>query len=192
MAKTVHIIAGANGAGKTTFAREFLPHYADCRNFINADLIAQGIAPFSPESVAVRAGRMMLNEIHLHADRGDDFGFETTLAGRTYLSLIQDLRNRDYRINFYYLWVPDAQLLLSRIRGRVRSGGHDVPTDVVLRRFGRSARNFLVQYRHLGNSWFLFDNSLQAPEAIAFEQNRRLRILRKELYAELLDRYGMR
>src|SRR5207245_5918682 len=84
----LYIIAGPNGAGKTTFAREFLPNYADCRNFVNADLIAQGVSPFSPESAAIRAGRLMLEEIGLYMKRGDDFGFETTLARRGYLRLI--------------------------------------------------------------------------------------------------------
>jgi predicted ABC-type ATPase len=83
---SVYIIGGPNGAGKTTFAREFLPNYADCKNFINADLIAQGVSPFSPEAAAFRAGRLMLEEIDLYAKRGENFGFETTLSGRSYLS----------------------------------------------------------------------------------------------------------
>ena len=83
MTPNVYIIAGPNGAGKTTFAREFLPFYADCRNFVNADLIAQGVSPFSPEAAAFRAGRLMLDEIELLAKRNEDFGFETTLSGRT-------------------------------------------------------------------------------------------------------------
>jgi predicted ABC-type ATPase len=104
MSSSVYIIAGPNGAGKTTFAREFLPNYADCRNFVNADLIAQGMSPFSPESAAVRAGRLMLAE-------------------------------SDFLANFFYLWVPSAELALSRIKERVLRGGHDVPEDVVRRRF---------------------------------------------------------
>src|SRR5689334_6802884 len=90
MSPSVYIIAGPNGAGKTTFAREFLPNYADCKNFINADLIAQGVSPFSPEEVAFRAGRLMIEEINSYVKRGASFGFETTLSGRSYLNLIRD------------------------------------------------------------------------------------------------------
>src|SRR6202140_3136214 len=113
-----YIIAGPNGAGKTTFAREFLPHYADCKNFINADLIAQGVSPFSPETAAVRAGRLMLNEIDEFARRGVDFGFETTLSGRAHMNLIRHLKHRGYGVNIFYLWVPSVDLALSRVRER--------------------------------------------------------------------------
>jgi hypothetical protein len=101
-----------NRGGKTTFAREFLPNYADCKNFINADLIAQGVSPFSPETVAFRAGRLMLEEIDLYAKPGDSFGFETTLSGRSYLSLIRRLKRRGYEVHFFYLWVPSVELAL--------------------------------------------------------------------------------
>src|SRR6266852_6813732 len=106
----LYIIAGPNGAGKTTFAREFLPNYADCRNFVNADLIAQGMSPFSPEKAAFRAGRLMLEEIELLAKRGADFGFETTLSGRSHLNLIRGLKKRGYGIHFFYLWLPSVGL----------------------------------------------------------------------------------
>ena len=96
-----YIIAGPNGAGKTTFAREFLPHYADCKNFVNADLIAQGLSPFSPETAAFRARRLVLSEIASTAERRVDFGFETTLAGHSYMSLIRDLKKRGYQIHFF-------------------------------------------------------------------------------------------
>jgi predicted ABC-type ATPase len=119
----VYVIAGPNGAGKTTFAREFLPAYADCRNFINADLIAQGVSPFSPDVVAFRAGRMMLEEIELYARRRDSFGFETTLAGRGHLAVIRRLKKRGYGVHFFFLWVPTVELALTRVRNRVMEGG---------------------------------------------------------------------
>jgi predicted ABC-type ATPase len=130
MNPNLYIIAGANGAGKTTFAREFLPNYADCKNFINADLIAQGVSPFAPEAVAFRAGRLMIEEISLYAKRGESFGFETTLSGRSYLSLIRDLRKRQYDVRFFFLWIPTVYLALTRVRARVLEGGHDVPEAV--------------------------------------------------------------
>src|SRR6202167_4452668 len=100
----IYVIAGPNGAGKTTFAKEFLPNYADCRTFINADLIAYGLSPFMPEKVALRAGRMMLEEIENYAAQGTDFAFESTLAGKGHLNVIRRLKDRGYRIHFFYPW----------------------------------------------------------------------------------------
>jgi predicted ABC-type ATPase len=190
MSPSVYIIAGPNGAGKTTFAREFLPSYADCRNFINADLIAQGVSPFSPEAVAFRAGRLMLEEIDLYAKRGESFGFETTLSGRSYLSLIRNLKKRGYELHIFFLWVPTVDLALTRVRARVSEGGHDVPEVVVRRRFDRSIRNFLLHYRPLGDSWTLFDNAGATPAVIAFEKQGSLRIMNREGYDTLIGRYG--
>ena len=106
----LYIIAGPNGAGKTTFAREFLPNYADCKNFVNADLIAQGMAPFSPETAALRAGRTMLEEIRSFAERRISFAFETTLSGRSHLTLLRKLKAEGYDIHFFFLWLKSAVL----------------------------------------------------------------------------------
>ena len=190
MSPSVYIIAGPNGAGKTTFAREFLPNYADCKNFINADLIAQGVSPFSPEAAAFRAGRLMLEEINSHARRREDFSFETTLSGRSYLNLIRRLRISGYNVHYFFLWIPTVELALTRVRGRVLQGGHDVPEDIVRRRFNRSMRNFLASYRRLGDSWTWFDNSGATPAVIAFEKEGKLRIIDTELYNTLIATYG--
>ncbi len=184
------MIAGPNGAGKTTFAREFLPNYADCNDFINADLIAQGVAPFSPAAASFRAGRLMLEEINFHAKRGGDFGFETTLSGRTYLGLIRRLKRRGYKIHFFFLMVPTVGLALTRIRRRVLEGGHDIPEPVVRRRFDRSIQNFFAYYRPLGDSWILFDNSGATPAVVALEKQGKPRIINRELYESLIARYG--
>lgn len=190
MNPSVYIIAGPNGAGKTTFARQFLPYYATCKNFINADLIAQGMAPFSPETAAFRAGRLMLEEIDLYANRSESFGFETTLSGRGYLNLIRYLRRHEYAVHFFFLWIPNVSLALNRVRARVMEGGHHVPDAVVRRRFDRSIRNFLLRYRALGDSWVLFDNSGVPPAVIAFEKMGNLRIINGDLYDMLTTRYG--
>ncbi|PYX94879.1 MAG: Zeta toxin family protein [Acidobacteria bacterium] len=190
MSPNVYIIAGPNGAGKTTFAREFLPNYADCKNFINADMIAQGIAPFSPETAAVRAARLMLEGIKLLAQRQTDFGFETTLSGRTYLKLIQGLKNRGYRVHYFFLWIPSVDLALSRIKERVLEGGHDVPEIDVRRRLGRSIRNFLINYCYLADAWILFDSSATPPSIIALEEAGKLRIMKSEAYEALIKQYG--
>ena len=110
MNSSLYIVAGPNGAGKTTFAREFLPNYVECLEFVNADLIASGLSPFSPEHAAIRAGRLMLERIHFLADRGTDFGFETTLSGKGYVRLLKDLKNRGYKVYLYFLWIDNVNL----------------------------------------------------------------------------------
>lgn len=190
MSPSVYIIAGPNGAGKTTFARKFLPRYAECNNFINADLIALGLSPFAPDAAAFPAGRLMLEEIQRFAKRGDDFSFETTLSGITYINLIRRLRTQGYAVHIFFLWVPQAELSLSRIRDRVLEGGHNVPEPIVRRRYERSIKNFLQIYRSQVDYWTLFDNSGRAPAMIALEKQGKLRIIDGELYDDLIRRYG--
>ena len=186
----LYIIAGPNGVGKTTFASTFLPKYADCKNFINADLIAQGMSPFSPEAASVRAGRLMLSEIRFFARQRETFAFETTLSGRGYLRLIRQLKKQGYKVHFFFLAVKDVNVALSRVRDRVLKGGHDVPEAVIRRRFSRSIKNFLREYHQLADSWYLFDNSGKTPVLIALEKAHKLRIIEEENYQALLARYG--
>jgi len=184
------VIAGPNGVGKTTFAREFLPNYGDCKNFVNADLIAQGIAPFSPETVAVRAGRLMLSEMRSFATKGESFAFETTLSGKSYEFLLRRLKAAGYEITIFFLWVESVDLSLSRVRERVARGGHDVPEPVVRRRFERSIRNFLTRYRPLAHRWMLFDNSGTSPEIKARGGENVLIMIDASYYDALAGRYG--
>ena len=186
----VYVIAGPNGAGKTTFAREFLPNYADCKNFVNADLIAQGMAPFSPETAALRAGRSMLAEIRSFAQRRVSFAFETTLSGRTYVAFLRRLKAQGYEIHLFFLWLTSVDLALSRVRERVSRGGHDVPEEIIRRRFDRSMRNFLLHYRQLAHVWTLFDNSGETPKVIALGKHEKVRIINRSIYTPLVKRYG--
>jgi predicted ABC-type ATPase len=188
MPPTVYIVAGPNGAGKTTFAREFLPDYADCPNFLNADLIAQGISPFAPESAAFRAGRMLVNEVHRFAKRNVDFGFESTLSGRTHIHLLRLLKSQGYGVHIFFLWPMSLDVALSRIEERVLRGGHDVPEPVVRRRFERCLANFLTHYRPLADSWILFDNSGTAPEVVALQYLGIPTIINPQMYESLTSR----
>lgn len=190
MSPNVYIVAGPNGAGKTTFAREFLPNYADCKNFVNADLIAAGVSPFAPEMAAFRAGKLMLKEIELLAKSRHDLGFEATLAGRSYLSLLRDLKGKKYNITIFFLWIPTVEVAISRIRDRVLKGGHNVPEVDVRRRFGRSISNFLKYYRELADSWILFDNSDIPPSRIALGHRRKLHVIKAYTYNILVTQYG--
>jgi predicted ABC-type ATPase len=163
----IYIIAGPNGSGKTTFARSFLPDYVNCPNFVNADLIAQGLAPFEPRAAAIKAGKLVLQQIHEYAERGVDFAFETTLAGRSYANMLDELKSNNFDLHLFFLWVPSPELAIARIRDRVLEGGHNVPAKDVRRRFTRGIHNFFNLYEPLLNSWMLFDNSRAKPVLIA-------------------------
>jgi len=164
--KKVVIIAGPNGAGKTTFAREFLPNEAGCPIFVNADLIAAGLSPFQPERAAVKAGRLMLEEIQGHFRQQASFAFETTLAGRTYARMIPDWQAAGYHVKLFFLTLPSPEMAIARVAERVRQGGHDVPEQVIRRRFTAGRSNFDTLYQGLVDSWALYDNSGDEPQLI--------------------------
>ena len=182
----LYIIAGPNGAGKTTFARKFLPQYVECLEFVNADLIAGGLSPFAPERAAILGGRLMLEQIHSLAERGVDFGFETTLSGKTYVKLLQEMKKGGYLTHIFFLWISNVKLALERIELRIRNGGHHIPESIVRRRFGRSLPNFLRFYKPLADSWTIFDNSGDVPKMIAFEESGKIEILEPDLFGTLL------
>ena len=182
---SLYVIAGPNGAGKTTFAKEFLPHYAKCSEFINADLIAGGLSPFSPEAAAIRAGRLLLEQIRVLANKRTDFGFETTLSGVTYVPLLRRLKAQGYRIQLFFLWVPTVEIALARIADRVKRGGHDIPEKIVRRRFRKGLQNLFVRYRPLLDSWTLFDNSETVPRLLACEELGELRVFDQALFARI-------
>ncbi len=184
--KNAYIVAGPNGSGKTTFAKEFLPDDVRCLRFVNADLIAQGLSPFSPKIAAIKAGRLVLEQIAGYAKQGADFAFETTLAGKSYVQLFRRLRAAGYHLHLYFLWIPSPELALARIRERVAEGGHDVPASDVRRRFRRGLNNLFGLYRPLVDSWRLFDNAGREPLLIAREQNRRLTVVNEERYQTIL------
>lgn len=161
--RRILIIAGPNGAGKTTFAQEFLPGEAGCQIFVNADLIAAGLSPFTPELAAVRAGRIMLEQIHEHAQKGEGFAFETTLSGRIYMRLIPHWQAEGYIVKLFFLQLPSPEMAIARVRQRVAAGGHNVPEDVIRRRFDAGLRNFSQVYKPLVDEWVLYDNSGDEP-----------------------------
>ena len=164
--KRILIIAGPNGAGKTTFAMQYLPNEANCPTFVNGDLIASGLSPFRPELRAVRAGRLVLNEIRTHVESGRNFAFETTLSGRAYALWIPRWRKLDYRVTLVFLQLATPEAAIARVRQRVSQGGHDVPDGVVRRRFQKGWRNFERVYRDLVDEWIVYDNSGDAPRLV--------------------------
>lgn len=165
------VIAGPNGAGKTTFARSFLPAEAHLPRFINADLIAAGLAPFAPETAAIKAGRLMLQEIAHSAQRGESFAIETTLSGLGYLRHIAGWRAQGYRVSLFFLTLPDAEAAIARVAERVRQGGHNIPEPVIRRRFAAGLHNFVQHYRDAVDDWALYDNAGRVPTLIEWGEN---------------------
>lgn len=171
MKKTVYIIAGPNGAGKTTFALQYLKEITGCENFINTDMIAQGLMPLNPSEALFEAGVISLKRVNRHIERNEDFAFETTLSGRTTIHLLNRLRSEQWRIVLFFLWIPSPEYSLQRVKERVRQGGHDIPEATIFRRYPRLMQNFIERYRQLCDEIHCYNNSGKKPEII-FIQNK--------------------
>ena len=164
---TVYVIAGPNGAGKTTFAASFLPDFVNCREFVNADLIAAGLSPFDPDSQAIAAGRLMLQRIAELVHARQSFGFEKTLAGRTHARRLISMKSEaGYRVVLFFLWLETVGLAISRVAFRVREGGHHIPAETVKRRFRLGISNFGKLYRNLADDWYIIDGSKATPSIV--------------------------
>lgn len=166
MTKKCYILAGPNGAGKTTFANEFLPVEAECLNFVNADLIAQGLAPFQPVKMEIEAGRIMIRQINDYVKKNESFAFETTLSGKGYARKIKEWKGQDFEIIIYFLRLPSVEFAIERVKLRVAKGGHNVPEIDIKRRFERSWSNFNEIYKKLADAWVVFDTSGDFPVII--------------------------
>jgi predicted ABC-type ATPase len=168
--RTPHLVvlAGPNGAGKSTAAPALLRGTLGVTEFVNADVIAQGLSAFEPERVAIRAGRVMLARLKQLAAERADFAFETTLASRSFAPWIKQLTSDGYAFHLVFLWLDSPDTALARVAERVRSGGHGIPEEVVRRRFLRGITNFFDLYRPLAKTWRVFNSSMAPPELIAF------------------------
>lgn len=155
---TIFVIAGCNGAGKTTFAKEFLPKEVKCLRFLNADEIARGLSPLKPSASAVQAARLLLKQVDLSLRRRETFALESTLSGKTYIRLFRRARQRGYEIELHYLWLSSPAQAVARVRQRVRLGGHNVPVSDIRRRFQRSLVHLLDDYLPLATRWAVWDS----------------------------------
>ncbi len=164
---TIYIIAGSNGAGKTTAAKVLLPQFLKVKEFVNADSIAEGLSPFQPETVAFQAGRIMLNRIKELINEKADFAFETTLTTKSYFSILAEAKRMNYEIILFYFWINSVELALERIAERVKKGGHNIPEYVVRRRYGRSIDNLINIFIPICNRWYLLNNSSEKPIKIS-------------------------
>ncbi|MEG1621915.1 MAG: zeta toxin family protein [Alistipes sp.] len=155
----LYIIAGCNGAGKTTASYTVLPEMLDCREFVNADEIAKGLSPFNPESVAIEAGRLMLHRMDDLLAEGANFAFETTLAARSYARFVERAHERGYFVTLLYFWLPTFEQAIERVATRVSEGGHNIPTDVIRRRYANGIKNLTTLYTPICDYWVIYNNS---------------------------------
>ena len=176
---TIYLIAGCNGAGKTTFAKDFLPKEVKCLRFLNADEIARGLSPFSPSASAVQAGRLLLKQINESLRRRETFALETTLSGKTYIRLFRNARLLGYEIELHYLWLSSPIQAVARVRQRVKQGGHDVPAADIRRRFKRSLIHLIEDYLPLANHWAVWDSRGLPAKRLAISSTHDIESLRK-------------
>ena len=183
---TCWIIAGPNGAGKTTFALEYLPQVAQCSRFVNADLIAAGLSPLAPERELLAASRLFLGEIEACITQREDFAFETTLAGRSYLKLVRRLQMAGWRVELIYLALPSMEMSKLRVAERVEHGGHNIPVADIERRFARSLGNLLNSFSTQVDACRCFMNSDASPELVFEQQGEVRNVLHMPYYQHLL------
>lgn len=165
--KTLYIIGGCNGAGKTTASYTVLPEILQCQEFVNADEIAKGLSPFNPESVAIEAGRLMLLRIDNLLEAEKTFSIETTLATKSYKNLIDRAKQKGYKVKLIFFWLDSPETAIRRVAQRVSEGGHNIPTDTIIRRYYAGIRNFFRIYMHCVDYWALSNNTEGTSEYIA-------------------------
>ncbi|MBS4028735.1 MAG: zeta toxin family protein [Ignavibacteriales bacterium] len=172
--QNLYVIAGPNGAGKTTVALRLLPDFLQCNEFVNADFIAKGLSAFNTESVAVAAGRLMLERLNELKEQKKDFAFETTLSSKSFVPFLKECKEDGYFITLIYIWIESAELAIERIQNRVREGGHFIPDDVVRRRYERSVQNFVNLYLPIVDKWKIYDNTFNKMHIVALKENSEL------------------
>ncbi|MBD5234622.1 MAG: AAA family ATPase [Bacteroidales bacterium] len=154
----LYIIAGCNGAGKTTASYSVLPDLLYCKEFVNADEIAKGLSPFNPESVAIEAGKLMIQRINFLLSQHKTFAIETTLATRSYANLVIEAHRQGYQVVLLFFWLSSPEMAIERVRKRVSEGGHNIPTETIIRRYWLGLQNFFNIFVPIVDSWMFFEN----------------------------------
>ncbi len=190
--KNLYIIAGCNGAGKTTASYTVLPEMLGCREFVNADEIARGLSPFNPEGAAIQAGRLMIERVLQLMKDGQDFAFETTLATRSYIKLIKKAQSVGYFVTLLFFSLPTPEQAVQRVARRVSQGGHNIPQDVIYRRYEAGLKNLFQLYMSVVDFWSLYDNNTCPTMRIAsgWKKGERLEMTDATRFAKLQKIYS--
>ena len=187
--KSLYIIAGCNGAGKTTASFTILPEILDCKEFVNADEIARGLSPFQPDKISFEAGRIMLNRINDLLYENETFAFETTLSTRSYKNKILEAKSKGYTVTLVFFWLQTIELAIERVKTRVSEGGHNIEKEIITRRYKRGIKNLFDIYLQIIDGAYIFDNSEGKHELIANKRiNSDLIIINRRKF-ELLKNY---
>ena len=188
--KNLYIIAGCNGAGKTTASFTILMDTLNCKEFVNADEIARGLSPFQPENVSFEAGSIMLNRINELLDKGINFSFETTLSSKIYKNFVLKAQEVGYKVSLLFFWLESVELAKERVRTRVKEGGHNIPEEIIERRYLRGIKNLFDIYMNCVDAVLIFDNSFGNHELIAQSNNlKEIDILDKQKFSDLKNQY---
>jgi len=184
---TIYIIAGCNGAGKTTASYTLLPELLNVEEYVNSDEIAKGLSPFRPSLAAIKASKLMMERIHELIDERKSFGLETTLSTKTLAKIVVEAQKLGYKVNLLFFWLRIPELAIERVKLRVESGGHDVPEETIRRRYGLGIDNFFRLYQPICDYWMLLDNSSESR--IVAEGGLRIvtKIHDRTAYNQLLD-----
>ena len=187
--KYLYIISGPNGAGKTTASYSVLPKILQCREFVNADEIARGLSPFTPEGVAIEAGRLMLSRIKELLFRNESFSIETTLATRSYFRLIDKAHQQGYKVTLLYFWLKSPEQAMERVAERVSKGGHNIPQDIIIRRYYEGINNLFKIYMPIVDTWVLVNNSETPRGIIATGGKDQVLLIRNSVLFKKLEEY---
>ena len=185
----MYIISGCNGSGKTTASYTLLPELLDCSEFVNSDEFAKSLAPFHPETAYVTASRYMLKKLQYLFARREDFCIETTLATRSLIKMVRNAQNQGYFVTVVYLWLRSPEIAVKRVSARVEAGGHDVPPDVIRRRYYTGLEYFFDIYAPVCDKWMLVDNSENQFHQIAEGTRKGTTVRDMELYQRILSSY---
>ncbi|MFH1052579.1 MAG: zeta toxin family protein [bacterium] len=187
----LYIIAGCNGAGKTTASNTFLPDNLNCKEFVNADEIAKGLSPFQPESVAISAGKIMLNRIKELSSKKIDFAVETTLSSHYLINFIKQINSAGYISTLIFLYLDSHNLAYKRVMERVKNGGHGIDKEVLIRRYERGLKNFFLIYKEIVDSWLFIDNSTNSPILLAEGgKNLHTKYNNSKKYKQIMEMYN--
>lgn len=185
----LYIISGCNGAGKTTASYTVLPEMLHCKEFVNADNIASGLSPFNSDTVAFEAGRIMLNRIDELLKSNLDFAFETTLSTRSYVSFIKKAHEKGYEVTLLYFWLNSPEMAIERVAKRVSKGGHNIPSEVIIRRYYRGIKNLFDLYIPVCDNWLVIENMDLIPEIISRSSNNKkgLEVLNESIWQTIIN-----
>jgi predicted ABC-type ATPase len=185
----LYIIAGCNGAGKTTASYTILPDILDCREFVNADEIARGLSPFQPDNAGIHAGKLMLTRIKKLIESGENFAFETTLATKSYVNLVESAKQKGFQVTLLFFWLYSPELAISRVKNRVIEGGHNIPEDVIRRRYKSGLKNFFKLYLPVTDNWMFIDNSGENYGIIAEGDSEKIIINNQKMWNHIKSEY---